>query len=146
MCFLVINVSSSEKCLFRSLPIFWLECLGFLIQGWMRCLYILEIIPCHLLSLPIFSPILWVVFSFCLWFTLLCKSFLSSIRFPLFIFIFITLGGGSKNILLWFMSKSVLLMFSSSFIVSHLMFRSLLHFEFIFCMMLENVLMSFFYM
>ena len=38
-------------------------------------------------------------------------------------------------------------MFSSkSFIVSGLTFRSLVHFEFIFCTELESVLMSFFYM
>ena len=63
------------------------------------------------------------------------QKLLSFIRFYLFIFVFIsiTLGGGSKKILLWFMSKSVLPMFSSkSFIVSGLTFRSLIHFEFIF--------------
>ena len=50
-----------------------------------------------------------------------------------FVFIFITLGGGSKKILLQFMSKNVLPMSSSkSFIVSSLTFRSLIHFEFIF--------------
>ena len=38
-----------------------------------------------------------------------------------------------KKILLWFMSKSILYIFSSkSFIVSSLTFRSLIHFEFIF--------------
>ena len=37
-------------------------------------------------------------------------------------------------------------MFSSwSFIVSGLMFRSLINFEFILCMVLESVLVSFFY-
>ena len=42
--------------------------------------------------------------------------------------------------------KSILPMFSSrSFIVSGLTFRSLNHFEFIFCMVLESVLVSFFY-
>ena len=51
----------------------------------------------------------------------------------IFVFIFITVGGGSKKILLQFMSKSVLPMFSSkSFIVSSLTFRSPIHFEFIF--------------
>ena len=57
------------------------------------------------------------------------------IRPHLFIFvcISITLGDESKKILLWFMLKSVLPMFSSSsFIVSSLTFRSLIHFEFIF--------------
>ena len=59
----------------------------------------------------------------------------SFIRSHLFIFVFIsiTLGDGSKKILLRFMSKSVLPMFSSrSFRVSGLTFRSLIHFEFIF--------------
>ena len=44
------------------------------------------------------------------------------------------------------MSESVLSMFSfRSFIVSGLTFRSLIHFEFILCMALEGVLVSFFY-
>ena len=43
----------------------------------------------------------------------------------MFIFIFITLGHGSKKILLWFMSKIVLCMFyCKSFIMSCLIFRS----------------------
>ena len=51
----------------------------------------------------------------------------------IFVFIFITLGGRSKKILLCFMSKSVLSIFSSkSFIVSGLTFRCLIHFDFIF--------------
>ena len=63
------------------------------------------------------------------------QKLLSLVRYHLFIFafIFITLGGGSKKILLQFMSKNVLPMFSSkSFTVSSLTFRSLIHFEFIF--------------
>ena len=44
------------------------------------------------------------------------------------------------------MSESVLPMFSSrSFITSGLMFRSLIHFEFTFVMVLESDLVSFFY-
>ena len=107
------------------LPIFWSGCLFFLI---LSCLYILEINP---LSVASFANI----FSYsegCL-FILFTVSFavhklLNLIRSHLFIFvfIFITLGGGSKKILLWFMSKSVLIMFSSiSFITSSLTFRSL---------------------
>ena len=71
-------------------------------------------------------------------FVLLMVSFavqklLSLTRFHLFIFILIFLTLASKKILLWFMSKSVLPMFSSrSFIVSGLIFRSLIHFEFIY--------------
>ena len=42
-----------------------------------------------------------------------------------FAFLFISLGGGSKKILLWFMSKYVFpRFFSNSFIVSGLIFRS----------------------
>ena len=72
-------------------------------------------------------------FSSCLQFPF--QKFLSLITSHLLIFVFIsiTLGGGSERILLWFMSKSDLPMFSSqSFIVSGLIFRSLIHFEFIF--------------
>ena len=60
--------------------------------------------------------------------------------------LFITLGSGSKKILLRFMSESVLPMFSSkSFIVSGHTFRSLIHFEFIFVCGVRRVLVSFFY-
>ena len=62
------------------------------------------------------------------------QKLLSLIKSHLFIFVFISisLGGGSRKILLWFMSKSVLPKFSSkSFIVFGLTFRSLIHFEFI---------------
>ena len=97
----------------------------------MSCLYILKINP---LSVDSFAN----VFSHsegCL-FILFIVSFavqklLTFIRSHLFIFAFIsvTLGGGSKKILLWLMSKCVFPMFSSeSFIVSGLTFRSLIHF------------------
>ena len=66
----------------------------------------------------------------------------------IFVFIFITLGGGSEKIPLQFLLESVFqpIFSSKSFLVSSLTFRSLIHFEFIFCMALENVLISFFYM
>ena len=75
MCLLTIHISSLEKCLFRSSFHFfdWVICL-LLILSSMSCLYIMETNPL-LLRLQIFSPILWVVFSSCLWFPLLCKSF-----------------------------------------------------------------------
>ena len=107
----------------------------FLILSCMTCLYILEINP---LSIDSFANIfshsegyLFVLFMV----SFAVQKLLSFIRCNLFIFVFIsiTLGGGSKKILLWFMTKSVLPMFSSkSFIVSGLTFRSQIHFEFIF--------------
>ena len=51
----------------------------------------------------------------------------------IFVFIFITLVGRSEKILLWFISRRILPMFSSkSFLVSSLTFQSLIHFAFIF--------------
>ena len=48
----------------------------------------------------------------------------------IFVFIFIIVEGGLEKILLWFMSKSVLPVFSSEhFIVSSLIFWSLIHFD-----------------
>ena len=75
----------------------------------MSCLYVLEINPLSVASFAnIFSHsegYLFVLFmlSFAL------QKLLSFIRSHFFIFVFIsvTLGGGSKRILLWFMSKSV---------------------------------------
>ena len=97
----------------------------------------LNILQINLLSVASFANI--VSHSEGCLFVLLMVSFavqklLSLIRSHLFIFvfIFIILGGGSKQIV-QFMSKSDLPMFfSTSFIVSGLTFRSLINFEFIF--------------
>ena len=101
----------------------------------MRCLNILEINPLSVASLvKHFILFCWLSFHFVYGFLCCEKCFqLNWTNFLIFVFIFITLGGGSKKIFLWFMSKSLLPVFSTkSFIVYSLMCKTLIHFEFIF--------------
>ena len=66
MCLLAICMSSLEKCLFSSLPIFWLSCLFFWNSAvGVTCIF-LRLILCQLLDLLLFSTILKAVFSPCL--------------------------------------------------------------------------------
>ena len=95
--------------------------------------YILEIYPLLITSLAkIFSHSVCCLFGlFIVSFAL--KKLLSLFVSHLFIFIFITLGGESEKVLLWWLLESVLPVFSSKiFILSSLIFRYLIYFEFIF--------------
>ena len=124
--------SSLEKCLFRSICFI-------LIFSCVSCLFILEINTLPVASFAnIFSHSEGCLFILLMIFFAVQKL-LRLIRSHLFsfVFIFITLDGGSKKILLQFMSKCVLPMFSSKcLITSSFTFKSLIHYEFISVIML----------
>ena len=70
------------------------------------------------------------------------QKLMNLLRSHLFSFIFISLGGGSKKILLQFLSECSSYFSFMSFIAISLRFRTLIHFEFMFCVVLEMVLIS----
>ena len=109
----------------------------------MSCLYVLEVNPFLVILFAniFFHPVDRLFILFIISFAV--KKLLSRSHLFIFVFVSMTLGQESKKTVAAFMSKSILLVFSS--LVFSLPFRPLIHFEFIFCMVLEHVLISFFY-
>ena len=147
MCLLAICIFSGKMSIQVFWPFFnWVVCFWCWVIWAVYLFWILTLIS-HIICkyfLP-FSRLSFIL----LMVSFTVQKLLSLIRSHLFTFAFIsiTLGDRSKKILLQFMSKSVLPMSSSRrFMVLGLTFRSLIHFEFNLCMVLESVLISFFYM
>ena len=91
-------MSSLEKRLFRSSAHFFIGLFVSLILSCMSCLYILEINPLSIYSFANSEGCLFVLFTV----SFAVQKLLCFIRSHLFSFVFIsiTLGGGSKKILL----------------------------------------------
>ena len=159
MCLLAICISSLEKCVFssyahcliRSFVVFFF----FWMLSCMSCLYMLDINPLSIISFAnIFSHSLGYLFILLLVFFAVQKLLSLIKSLLLFLLLFPLLQEKDPKKYCCDLCQRVFCLFSSkSFIISGITFGSLIHFDgflfVLFCfsyMVLENVLISFFYM
>ena len=122
---LAICMFSLEQCLFRPSAHVFIELLAvflLLLRSWICCI-LWKVSLCWLFHLKVFFPVHRLSFHFAYAFFALHKL-ISLIRPHLFIFasISIVLRNWPKKTMEWFLSENVLPMFSSSFMVSCLIF------------------------